>query len=72
MKLFTAALGAAVNDYVDPVDPTKLTDAAIASLERPATATKADDIGSSVDTAIAEMISSLDQHSAYLYAELYE
>lgn len=72
MRLFTAALGATVNDHVDPVDSEKLVDAAIASLDRPASATKAGDVGSLVDTAIAEMISSLDRHGAYLYGDLYQ
>ena len=72
VKLFTAALAATVEDYVDPVDPVKLVDAAIAGLERPGNTTKAGDLGSLVDTATTEMISSLDQHSAYLNPEIYQ
>ena len=63
MKLFAAAFGATVNNYVDPVDATKLIDTAIEGIDNAPQAAEAQAL---VEAGITAMISSIDQGGAYL------
>ena len=71
MKLFAAAFGAMVNNYIDPLDPVTLIDAAIAGMDAAPAATPRD-ADSLVEAAITAMVAAADQDSAYLNPELFE
>lgn len=70
MKLFAAAFGAMVHNYVDPVDPKALIDAAITGVEKtPATPTPGLDL--LADAGISAMVSAVDPGGDYLEPDLY-
>jgi len=71
VKLFAAAFGAMVNNYVDPVDPANLIDTAIAGMDDTSEPTTFRDLRTLVEAGISAMVSAVDPRGAYLDPELY-
>ena len=72
MKLVASAFGAMVNNYVDPLDPVTLIDAAIGGMDDTSDSAKPRDADALVEAAITAMVSAVDQDSAYLNPELFQ